>query len=287
MSIIHLPEISLRGNITEKNIEDEIVKDPSILGLGDLGLIERQRTQPTGGRLDLLLQDPDSKRRYEIEIQLGNTDESHIIRTIEYWDKERKRYQQYDHCAVIIAENITARFFNVINLFNGFVPLIAIKMCARKVGNEIGFFFVKVLEENIPGTDEEEKNIEITDRNYWITRRGSRETVEIVDQLLEIINEFSPGHKLNYTKFYIGLTQDDQINNYISFIPRRNRVSEVDIKLPFSDEIQKNIEEKNLFNLDYDSVYAKAYRLKLAKSDILKNKEFIKELFTKAYENAR
>ncbi len=37
------------------------------------------------GRLDLLLQDA-NQRRYEVEIQLGATDESHIIRTIEYWD---------------------------------------------------------------------------------------------------------------------------------------------------------------------------------------------------------
>ena len=29
-------------------------------------------------------------RRYEVEIQLGRVDESHIIRTIEYWDIEKK-----------------------------------------------------------------------------------------------------------------------------------------------------------------------------------------------------
>ena len=38
------------------------------------------------------------------------TDESHIIRTIEYWDIERKRYRQYDHTAVIVAEDITSGF---------------------------------------------------------------------------------------------------------------------------------------------------------------------------------
>ena len=160
-------------------------------------------------------------------------------------------------------------------------------MEARKVGDDIDLSFTKVLEENVPGTNEEERNIEITDRNYWITKKGSKETVEVVDSLLEIINEFSPGYKLNYTKFYIGLMKDDQINNFIQFIPRRNRVSEVDIKLPFSEEIQKSIEEKNLIYLDYDSVYSKAYRLKLPKNDIEKNKEFIKQLFVKAYENSR
>ena len=38
----------------------------------------------------LLLQEADGHGRYEVEIQLGASDESHIIRTIEYWDIERK-----------------------------------------------------------------------------------------------------------------------------------------------------------------------------------------------------
>ena len=83
--------------------------------------------QPRAGRLDLLLQDPDTQRRYEVEVQLGSTDESHIIRTIEYWDIEKKRYPQYDHCAVLVAEDITSRFLNVVSLFNGTMPLIAIE----------------------------------------------------------------------------------------------------------------------------------------------------------------
>jgi hypothetical protein len=32
---------------------------------------------------------------------LGATDESHIIRCIEYWDIERRRYPAYEHCAVL------------------------------------------------------------------------------------------------------------------------------------------------------------------------------------------
>jgi hypothetical protein len=98
----------------EKWIQDRIADDPSILGLGDLDLKGKERVQPNAGRLDLLLQHPDLNQRYEVEIQLGSTNESHIIRTIEYWDIERKRYPQYDHCAVIVAEDITTRLLNVI-----------------------------------------------------------------------------------------------------------------------------------------------------------------------------
>ena len=85
---------------TEKWVQDRIAEDPSILGLGELVLRDRERIQPRAGRLDLLLQDSETKRRYEVELQLGSTDEAPIIRTIEYWDIERKRYPQYDHCAV-------------------------------------------------------------------------------------------------------------------------------------------------------------------------------------------
>lgn len=73
-------------------MQDIIANDPAILGLGELVLRDRERIQTRAGRLDLLLQDPDSYKRYEVELQLGSTDEAHIIRCIEYWDIERKRY---------------------------------------------------------------------------------------------------------------------------------------------------------------------------------------------------
>jgi len=38
-------------------LQDQIEKDPSILGLGDLEVVRREKTQSSGGRLDFLLQD--------------------------------------------------------------------------------------------------------------------------------------------------------------------------------------------------------------------------------------
>ena len=128
-------KIWLKGHpeLNEKWVQEIIAEDPSILGLGDLILKDKERIQPRAGRLDLLLQDSESTRRYEVEVQLGRTDECHIIRTIEYWDIERKRYPQYEHTAVIVAEDVTSRFLNVINLFHGAIPLIAIQMNAIKI----------------------------------------------------------------------------------------------------------------------------------------------------------
>src|SRR5436309_8282170 len=139
--------LKIHPELNERWVQDRIAEDPSILGLGDLVLRDKERTQPRAGRLDLLLQDPDTKRRYEVELQLGATDETHIIRTIEYWDIERKRYPQYDHCAVLVAEDITSRFLNVVQLFNGTIPLIALQMQALKVGEHTTLIFTKVMDE--------------------------------------------------------------------------------------------------------------------------------------------
>jgi len=62
----------------EKWLQDRIQEDPSILGLGDLTVIERERQQISGGRIDFLMYNPDDGVRYEIEIMLGKLDEGHI-----------------------------------------------------------------------------------------------------------------------------------------------------------------------------------------------------------------
>lgn len=126
--------ISLKSHpdLNERWLQDRIAEDPGILGLGDVILLDRERPQERAGRLDLLLADPEGNDRYEVELMLGATDESHIIRCIEYWDIERRRYPGYEHCAVLIAEDITSRFLNVISLLAGTVPIIAIQINAPK-----------------------------------------------------------------------------------------------------------------------------------------------------------
>src|SRR5687767_5273622 len=212
------------STLTERWVQQIIADDPSILGLGDLVLKDKERIQPRAGRRDLLLQDAETNRRYEVEVQLGKTDESHIIRTIEYWDIERKRYPQYDHCAVIVAEDITSRFLNVVNLFNGFIPLIAIQMNAYSYGNQVGLIFTKVLDEMPLGLLEEddESGFEqvITNRDYWL-KKASPETMEIADEFLVILNETKPGHSLQYKKANIGIALRDQQVPFFFIKPRK------------------------------------------------------------------
>jgi hypothetical protein len=74
-----VPEpISLRDHpeFSEKWLEDQIFENPSIPKLGDeIEVRGRQRAQPRAGRLDLLLEDTEARKRYEVALQLGKTDE--------------------------------------------------------------------------------------------------------------------------------------------------------------------------------------------------------------------
>lgn len=276
-------DLKNHSELNEKWVQDIIAEDPSIIGLGNLILKDKERIQPHAGRLDLLLQDEDSTKRFEVEIQLGKTDESHIIRTIEYWDIERKRYPQYEHCAIIIAEDITSRFLNVISLFNGAIPLIAIQMNAIKVGENTSLMFTTVLDQLTLGfVDEDEEVSEVTDRSYWEQARGTKQTVSMADEMLELIKTFAPSFELKYNKFYIGLANNGQPNNFAIFRPQRNMMR-LELKIKKSDEIEEKIEAAGLDMLDYDNKWGR-YRIKLSKEDIKKHKEFIIELLQSAYD---
>ncbi|KTE38809.1 MULTISPECIES: DUF5655 domain-containing protein [unclassified Sphingopyxis] len=268
---------------SEKWVQALIADDPSILGLGDLVLRDQERIHPRAGRLDLLLQDADTKRRYEVELQLGSTDEGHIIRTIEYWDIERKRYPQYDHCAVIVAEDITSRFLNVISLFNGTIPLIAIQMQALRVGDNTTLVFTTVMDEMSRGPVDEDEDAAAapTDRAYW-EKRATKATVALADDLLDMVRQFDPSLELKYNKFYIGLSREGQAFNFVSFRPKKNYIN-FELKLPETEELDSKIEEAGIEALEYNKRWG-LYRLRLDSGQIKGKSEMLKELMQLAYE---
>lgn len=270
---------------SEAWVQELIARDPTIIGLGDLILRDRERIQPRAGRLDLLLQDPETKRRYEVELQLGQTDESHIIRTIEYWDIERKRYPQYEHCAVLIAEDITSRFLNVISLFNGTIPLIAIQMRALKIGEHRTIVFTTVLDEMARGYVDEDEDAESapTDRAYW-EERATKESLNLVDDMRNIVRELDSTLELKYNKFFIGFTRQGKPFNFVVFKPRKNNV-QIFMKIPRSDEIDNKISESNLGSPEYSR--HDSYLFRLTKKDIEINATILKDLATLAYQRRK
>lgn len=270
------------SNYTEKWVQQHIVDDPSILGLGDLMVKDIERQQPHAGRLDLLLQDSETTR-YELELQLGKTDESHIIRTIEYWDIERKRYPQYDHCAVIVAEDITSRFLNVIQLFNGNIPLIAIQMSAYKFEDFITLEFTAVIKQLQLGyVDEDETIRETVDRDYWKNKRGTKETLGMVDNMLDLIHSFDSDINLKYNKHYIGLAINGIPNNFVWFKSLKKftwlymHIEENEDMTSLLDKIEVDYSYRNKWG-NYD--------IRLYKGDVDDNSEDFKKILKIAYDN--
>lgn len=256
-------------------------RESSILGLGDVVLKDRERIQPRAGRLDLLLQDVDSNRRYEVEIQLGASNESHIIRTIEYWDIERKRYPQYDHTAVIVAEDITSRFLNVIGLFNGMIPLIAIQMRALRVGNKVGLVFTTVLDQLSLGLVDDDEEVQVpTDRAYWESR-SSKKILAMADQLLEMARKHDPDFDLKYNKLYIVLAKNGLPCNFIMLRPKKGFIR-LDLRLEKTVETSDRLEGAGLDVMEYNSRRGR-YRIRLQPGDIEKNKEILAEIIAEAY----
>ena len=274
--------ISLKSHpeFNEKWLQDRIAEDPTILGLGETVLLDRERHQERAGRLDLLLTSPEQDRRYEVELMLGATDESHIIRCIEYWDIERRRYPAYEHCAVLIAEDITSRFLNVIGLLAGTVPLVAIQLNALSGGDNIVLDFVRVLDQRqLRRDDTSITNLQPTDRSYWINR--SKETIiQLADEILEFINEKAQTpQQLNYNKYYIGLSDGIRSRNFISFRGRQKFLRVV-VRGSWSEELLARFDDAGLEADQKDDKLV----FNLSPADLKKHREMVRSVIHEVVE---
>lgn len=265
----------------EKWLQKTINEDPSILGLGDLAVIQRERTQPTGGRIDFLMYEPEEGTRYEIEIMLGELNESHIIRAIEYWDVERTRYPGLEHRAVIIAEEITNRFFNVIHLFNKAIPIIAIQLNAFMDGDNFFMDFVKVLDMVQPENDEESNNQEPVDRNYWVNR-ASKNSIQIMDKIISLFEKKELRVTYNRSHVALGTTGI----HFCWFHLRRGSYVFLELRIgsEIIEETISGFKEKGIEASKYNDNIIK---FSLTMEEFEKNIEYIKEALLKAEEKSK
>ncbi len=265
--------------LNERWLHDRLIENPSLLGLGELDVRDSERRQPNRGRLDLLLQDAETSTRYEVEIQLGEMDESHIIRTIEYWDIERRRYPQYDHIAVIVAEDVTSRFLNIISLLNGQIPLIAIQIKGVEVNGAFTLIATRVVDLTTLGTEEEDEG-ETVDRAYW-ERKASKNSLQIMDGLVELINTVQPGLAPKYNKRHIGPAANGVAHNFVVLRPRKNYVL-TNFKIPQEEGLTNWLDETGLNVVSYDTRHG-YYRLRIRQSDIENHKEDLLRLIRESH----
>lgn len=201
-------------------LQDQIVANPTCLGLGELDVITRERQQASGGRLDILLKDPEDDSMYEVEVMLGETDETHIIRTIEYWDNEKRKWPQRQHFAVLVAESITRRFFNVIQVLSHAIPVIAIQANIVDANGQRMLTFSKILD-TYEEPEEGSGISEVHDETYW--REKALWTMDTSKALLEIVRPVYGDVSLNYVKNYIAIMVNG--NNYFWFHKRSGNKS--------------------------------------------------------------
>jgi hypothetical protein len=270
--------IRLKGHplLKEAWVQQRIAEDPAILGLGDLVLRNKEKIQPTGGRVDLILQDFDDTVRYEVEVQLGPTDPSHIIRTIEYWDVERARHPELEHFAVLIAEDITSRFLNVMSLMNKSVPLVAIQMQAVQVLDHFTLVFTKVLD-TAPQDDEEDSTAQPVDRLTWEKQIGTS-GLQAADELRAIAQYCDPEFGINYTKSYISIAKGGKI--FMSIRPSKEMLV-LKIVAPPSEELQTAMEEKGLGVAVYKK---RGYYFRVGTNFVLAHADDIRSIVKAAYD---
>jgi hypothetical protein len=243
--------ISLReAGFNEQWLQQLVFDDPSVLGLGELKAVSRERKQSSGGRLDFLLVDPDSEIMYEVELMLGPTDESHIIRTIEYWDIESRRWPNREHRAVIVAEDITNRFFNVIWLLNRSLPIIAIKLDTLQTDHGVVINFTTVLdvyeEPEGPNTPEERE----ATRHDW--ENSNPESLAVFDDCVKMLSENGKSPRITYNAGHIAV--GGQRKNFAWFTPRTKmphckvelRIGEPNIDGALEKIFQTSVEARKL-----------------------------------------
>lgn len=276
--------ISLKSHpvINERWLQQLITDDPSVLGIpGDPRFLSAERVQPHGGRLDLMLVDEQLRRRYEVEVQLGRTDPSHIIRTIEYWDHERTARPTWDHVAVLVAEEVTSRFSNVIRLFNSTIPIMAIQINAVQVGGHFTIAPTTVMDLTATAEDDdiddERQATQPATREEWL-HRTSEQSMALVDALHELVRQTiqDPDIDLKYNQAYVGLARHGRADNIVTFNPRKGAWVLTRFRTPRTEDLMVRLEEAGL---DIATGYRPTRTvLRLTEEDLKEQSETIKDL---------
>jgi hypothetical protein len=120
---------------------------------------------------------------------------------------------------VIIAEEITSRFFNVIRLLNRAVPIIAIQLSAFQLEQHIILQFIRVLDTYEFGAEPEDDGpAELVDRAFW-EKKATPQSLAVVDGVKALVPKEKGEPKVTYNKHHIAIATTGY--NFGWFHPRR------------------------------------------------------------------
>jgi hypothetical protein len=243
-------------------LQDLIYENPHILGLGNLQAVNKEKKQSSGGRLDILLKDPEDNTMYEVEVMLGETDPSHIIRSIEYWDNEKRKYPQRQHFSVLIAESFDRRYFNIVQIISLHIPMIAIQADLLEADGEYIMTFTKMLDVYVE--PEEDEAVTMVNESSWSDK--SKWTLDSVKEFSRTITENST---LNFTQSYISIVTHGR--NAYNFYKRTKPTSILLFTVKDDEKVElikKRFDEKSIvynynrykdFVLNIDAEMIKTY----------------------------
>jgi len=209
---------------------------------------------------------------YEVEVMLGETDETHIIRTIEYWDNEKRRWPQRQHFAVLVAEYINRRFFNVIHLLSNSIPIIAIQASLLQSNDKKSLFFTTLLDTYEEIDDETSFDDKTYNREYWVSK--AKWTLDIVETLLSVTADIFTEPTLHYVKNYIAINVSG--NNYLWIHKRSSDKSLLGFRMaqPLQDEVVTLLDGNNISYVRKP----KAFRITVDKQMIEKNRDVFRSI---------
>ena len=212
---------------------------------------------------------------YEVEVMLGETDPSHIIRSIEYWDNEKRKYPQRQHFCVLVAESFDRRYFNVIQLMSLNIPMIAIQADLLEVNGEKILNFSKIIDIYTEPEEDEEDTKQVNESTWnndspW-TNLNAKEIYESLKGKHDRVD-------LRYTQSYISINIDGR-NAY--WLCKRIKPTSALFFSVKDDEkveaIKKKLEENDI---GYTYNRYKEFMLNVDIKSIKKNIELLNEVHT-------
>ncbi len=180
---------------------------------------------------------------------------------------------------MIVAEEITNRFFNVIGLLNKAIPIVALQLNAFLMGDKLCLNFVRVLDVMEEGEDEGEQ----VDRKYWETR-GSKKSLDLMDGIIALVPKEAGEIRVKYNRHHVALGTSG--TNFCWFHPRKGGHIHFHIK-PGKEGRERLIpifEEKGV---ECGPNKADEMRAVLTMKEFEDNKEIIREAVTIAEQKSR
>jgi hypothetical protein len=168
---------------------------------------------------------------------LGEADESHIVRCVDYWLAERRLAEsrkspkkEWLVVAVLAAENVReSHYLPVIELLSQKIPLTVIEITGLKVRGYTTLNFAKIFDgqdqlEQTESGDEDIASGKDVDRRYWADKRPEG-IMRIADSLAKIFQSADRQLRVTYLQGFWGFALGEKARNFVTITPKQKFVN--------------------------------------------------------------